>query len=367
MTTLQKPKGTYADYKSGNFSDKVFHFELTKKYSGDMMKDSTGKPVAFPLTEMFPMTGTIFFQPVSGRGYIRKIRYVEGLKTFYVDEQNEDKDHPFKKVLLEFINGKKQIDGTETVLLDFIFSWDACETKENKDPKKTPLFRLIDTTKLVAQGRKAQKLEFDAVNWCYNALPDKIMPVACLTLNSEQLMQNIEDIRFNLVQMAKRNPQAFNDLLNDPKTERIYVLRQAVERGYLTVNQNMNAVCWTDNPNAPLTNAPMGKDPVTDFVVKSFSGEVEKCYFDIYNLVSPTKSETIVKEELSEPQSLLSEKELLDLIKEGKEKGIITFSKPYWTKYKGEAFKSEQAMISALKTNSNMLSVLKHDLETVAI
>ena len=379
---VHKPKGTYADYlayiedSTNRIDDKKFVFELSKKPNDASLKDPDGKVVQHNITTQIPMVGSVYFKGKDGRGYIRRIRYVEGEKSIYVDEQVDSKGNALVNptpVVAEFIRGKKEIDGTDTVKLAFFMTWDINGTKEDRDSKKTAQFHLVDTSKLASAGRKAHKQEFDAVNWCYNAKPNKLMGVATLLMNHEQLMQNIEDIRYNLVMIAKRNPPRFTELMDDPKTERNYIVRQAIERGLLVVNQNINGVCYAENPNAPLSVAQSGKDPVYDFVTKSMTGgDVGKFYADIENYVNPPVEEVkaiayVPKEVVAEKSKadLIDESELRVLYKSGIEKGVIEVKPPYWKKFKGKSFKSEEAFIQGLKDNADYLSLFKKELELV--
>lgn len=387
--STHKPKGTYADYqayisdpKNNPIDDKKFVFELCQKPTDATLKDPDGKPVQFPVSIIIPMSGSIFHKdPVSGIGHKRRIRYVEGWKTIFEDEQLDAKGNALvnpKKVVAEFIRGKKEIDGTDTVLLSFFMNWDMNESKADRDTTKTPKFKLVDTSKLAKAGRELDKQQFDAVSWCYNAPMSKIMAVATLVMTHEQLMQNTEDIRYNLVNAAKRNAAKLLELMNDPKTEKNYVVRQAIERNILIINPSLNAICYPMNPNAPLSVADAGKDPVIDFVYKTLTSvDVQKYYVDIANAVAPpveqTKtvaySEPVKEIKYTAPAktstTVFDEAELKSLYETGLAKGVIEQKPPYWKKYKGMSAKNEADFITKLKENPPLLNLLRHDLEEV--
>lgn len=386
--STHKPKGTYADYqayiqdpKENPIDDKKFVFELVHTATDASLKTPDGKVVPFPVAVPIPMVGGIIFKNPDGRSYPRRIRYVEGLQSIFVDQQKDSRGNEIEKpkmVLAEFVQGRKEIDGTNTVMLDFFMNWDINGTKANRDTTKPAKFHLVDTSKLAKVGREKDKQEFDAVNWCYNAKIDKIMAVATLVMNHEQLMQNVEDIRYNLVQAAKRNPEKLLELMNDPKTEKNYIIRQAIERHILIVNTSLNAICYPTNPNAPLSVADAGKDPVIDFVYKTLTSvDAQKYYVDIANAVNPPISQvaSIPYVHVAAPITYIApattisndDSELKALYILGLEKGIIVQKKPYWKQYKGLSAKDEEGFITKLKENSSLLSLLKADLEPVTV
>lgn len=389
--STHKPKGTYADYqayiqdpKNNPIDDKKFVFELVHTATDASLKDPNGKVVPFPIAVPLPMSGGIIFKNPDGRSYPRRIRYVEGLQTIFVDEQKDSRGNEIEKpktVLAEFVQGRKEIDGTNTVMLDFFMNWDINGTKANRDTAKPAKFHLVDTSKLAKVGREKDKQEFDALNWCWTAPINKIMAVSTLVMNHEQLMQNVEDIRYNLVQAAKRNPGKLLELMNDPKTEKNYIIRQAIERKILMVNTSLNAICYPTNPNAPLSVADAGKDPVIDFVYKTLTSvDAQKYYIDIVNAVtSPEVQVSSIPYVAPAPVAAIPyvapvqvatdpnwiNAELKALYALGLERNIIVQKKPYWKQYKGLSAKDEHGFIEKLKENPSLLNLLRADLEPV--
>lgn len=381
MPMAVKPRGTYADYKSGgDVANKIFVFELIKgnNQSNLMRSKETGKPVDFPLTKTIPMVGTINFKDEkTGRTYPRKIRYVPGENSIFVDEQTPDDKFPKTKVLASFIKGRFQVEGSDTPRLDFMMNWDINETNEGRNKQKFAQFRLVDTSKIASQARVADKAKFDLIKWCYDAdFATKIQPLASLFFTAEQMTQNTDEIRFNLKIMAERNPVWFKNMLDDKNTERKLVVKAAINRGFLEINAQQNALLWTDNSDAPLSVAAPGKDVLEDFVTKSFSADGERYYKAIYDLMNPPKkmeapllqattSQTAEPVKLDAPLVKAadeSDAELLALVKRGVEMNLITVnSTKVWWKYKGESAMKEEGMVTKLRSNPTMLAILKSE------
>lgn len=375
MQPLHTPRGTNADFISGNYSNKHFVFELIKKNpeGGAYRSAETGASVKYPLSSPFPLTGTIFCKDKEGRNYPRKIRFAEGEQSIFVDEQQPDDKVKKKTVYANFVKGRFQVEGNNSTLLKFMMAWDMNESKIDRDPKKSPLFRLVDTTKINTKAREDKKLQFDVINWCYTASwKDKIEPLASLLFTYEQMLQNAEDIRHNLAVMAEREPIAFKKMLDDPEMERMIIVKSAIKSEIVVVNTGMNSLCWSDNSNLPISVAAPGKDVVKDFVSKSFTTQGEKYYLEIKRLLTPEEEEIVVAETKQFPVAfdspMLTSKgsqetteELTTLVRLGVEKGLITVSKTrVWWKFMGESFSKEEGMVKGLRDNSVMLTSLKN-------
>lgn len=372
MERSPKPKGTYADYLSGDYAHKHFVFELVKKNdaSASMRSKETGKAVEFPLAKPIPLHGTISWKGPDGRVYPRKIRYAEGENEIFVDKQTPDDKFPKKTVYANFVKGRFYVDGTNTPLLDFLFASDINETNPNRDKKKFPKFRLQDTTVVAKKAMDVNKTKFAETNWCYNADWSEVEPLAYAIFTEELLVQGSEEIRYNLAMLAERDPIGFNKMRTDYKVTRRGIIKMALKRDILIIDSNINALCWEDNQAAPLNMAPPGKDVIEDFILKSLTTQGEQVFATIKNLLSPKPA---VDEMYNMPTSqrpiyeapivkgpVDTEEELLTLVRAGVEKGIVTVSKTkLWWKFMDHSGKGEAGMVQQLRDNEMLLALLK--------
>lgn len=373
MEPIHKPRGTYADYLSGDYSNKVFVFELTKKNpeGGVVRSKETGKTVQFPLAYPIPLIGTVFFKYAANKEYPkgkiapRKIRLANGEKSIYVDEQTpDDVAFPKQKIYANFVKGRYQIDGNESTLLDFFFNWDINETKEGRDIKKTPLFRLVDSTVISKKAREDHKLKFDVENWCWNAdWNTKIQPLASMIFTYEQMMQDAGDIRHNLAMIAANNPPAFQKMLDDPKTERKIILKAAIKKEIIVVNAQLNSLCWADNESVVISTAAPGLDVIDDFANKSFSSKGEESYLAIRNMLNADDKQTVVSTVKTAPIVNVggeTNEELLELIRDAVGKGIITIGKSrVWWTFMEKGYRTEDGMMRGLRDDASVLNALK--------
>lgn len=288
MKTSEKPRGTYADLMKSpaEYKDFVFVFELPNRNSegGSVVDGQTGRVQPFPISVNIPMVGTTYDPKVNKK---RRIQFSPGEKSIFPEDWADYKTVPRLKVSLNFLRGRKVIDGSDSDMLEFIKKWDVFGSNLDRDVNKSVKFVLVDTSKQLAKSRESNRKKFDLLKWCHEAPVEKIMSVASVIFNADQLRQHIEDIRYNLSVMAEYDGSTLQKHLDDPKTERVYLVRKAVERGVLVVNTTTNSISWSDNPHAPLSVAVAGQDIVVDFVSKSFSGTGEQYYRAIEGIMTP--------------------------------------------------------------------------------
>ncbi|MES2395805.1 MAG: hypothetical protein V4549_07370 [Bacteroidota bacterium] len=384
MEPINKPRGTYADFLSGDYSEKHFVFELIKKNpqvgnnsqgnpAPGMRSKETGKTVEFPLAVPIPLVGTITAEKTERNQivkYPRKIRYCVGENSIFIDEQQPDDKFPKQLVYANFVKGRFQVDGTDSTLLKFLFAWDQNETNEKRNPKKFPKFKLVDTSVIAQKAIAVNKQKFDVVKWCYTAdWETEVKPLASVIFTHEHMSYSTDEIRHNLVVIAERDPGAFQKMLKDPKTERLMVLKAAIDKEIIVKNPAINGLFWSDNPNQPISVAASGKEVLADFIAKSFSSEGEKTYYAIRDLVFPKESEGFSAATGQKPMVFEAPvvkgptdttEELRTLIKDAVERGIVVISKNnVWWKFMDSSFQKEDGMIEGLRDNEIMLQVLK--------
>lgn len=384
MEPIHKPRGTYADFLSGDYSEKHFVFELIKKNpqattnslgnpQAGIRSKETGRTVEFPLSFPIPLIGTVIAEKIeNGRKlqYRKKIRYAVGEDSIFNDEQQPDDKFPKQRVYANFVKGRFQVDGADSTLLKFIFAWDQNETNANRDPKKFPKFKLVDTSVIAHKAKEVSKAKFNVEKWCWTAdWAAEVKPLASLIFSHEQMAQDSEEIRHNLAVIAAADPANFQKMLGDENTKRMIVMKAAIDKDIIVKNPAINGLFWSDNPNQPISVAAPNKEALKDFVEKSFSTEGEKTYSAIRDLVYPKDAEGYSPATNQKPtvfeapivkQSTDTDVDLKFLIAEAIEKGIVTVSKNnVWWKFLDSSFQKEDGMIKGLRDNELMLEVLK--------
>lgn len=372
---LMKEHGTYADYLSGDYHDKMFLFELTGKRPTPTFTKYDGSPVYFPRRRFVNLIDTIYDR-VSG--IRRHIRYSEGALSIFVDEQNKDIDLKRKLYRSEFKEGLYSVTGTNPKLLEFLFKTDLNESNPHRDIKKLALFKFVDKSAGFKKIMEKEEREQDAIHWCNKAPFGEVHRYARVLLGERVNAMDSMEIRYNLKRFAKSRPDRFMGDMKTPKIVRKSHILEAIDKELLVMNEATRSIAWRDNANAPIITAPVGKNAVDHFVETSFTMEGEKVYNalkdylfpkeevepEIINNALPTQNPAPVYQE---PQLSISEdttNELSELLDMAIEAGMIKRT-GNWFEYKKWKAMGRPKFIQELKANKKLLETLRENLRKV--
>ena len=119
------------------------------------------------------------------------------------------------------------------------------------------LFRVVDKK---ADAEKELHREFllnDAISMVREKAIEELLPVAIYF--GYNINASTSDIRYNLLQKAKKNPQEFIEAFDSPQVQVRSVVQQAKE--YQFINCKSSGVHWYDS-NQLIVSVPAGMDPV---------------------------------------------------------------------------------------------------------
>jgi hypothetical protein len=369
-----KKYGSYEDYKNNLLNDKIFLFQLHKKRQFPSLVRSNGQPMVFPARAEFKMEDEIYDSKLGRR---RQIRYALGVKSIFVDEQNQEVDSKRKAVRVEFKDGLAFAKGNDPLAVKFLMMSNYNGANPDRDTSKRIIFEFVDKDSQFREAIDNEKKEWEAVNWVYS---DKT-PLHDLTSYARVLIgQSIEDmkideIRWNLKAIAKSNPSKFMAGMTDPRLKRKQVVYEAIDKGLLGVNYANNTVFWKENPTMPLTVAPIGVDPIDQFVQASFTPDGEIIFKAVREQVAPVAKNaamlsTFIPEpkkevEVIEPQLNVNPvmwTELKSMYDKAIEKGIIVKAAS-WIKYGDYKLQgTDDLFIKTLKGDKALFERLSKDL-----
>lgn len=375
-------KGSLKDYnnrENESVFGKKFIFRLIKKNAVSSIIKANGLPIVHVGSFTIPNISTVVEKNKEGRMVQRIIRYLPGEPSIYKDEQSPDKDIPKKTYKLTFINGRMIVPGEELLKLDFLMKCSQNQTNPDRKADVTPVFELEDNTVTVAKEIAKDKLISEVTNWCWNGPWDEVEAYALV--KNVDLGQSSDEVRHNMKVVALRDPQKFVNERKNPSMRKKYYVLKAIQRGYLTEDPASNSIAWTNNPYKPVAVAAIGISPVDVLVQKLATEEGAVMYGALVELltpeqvvtteiVAPSKEEieemkrekTIVEEPVSDVKE--SDAELIDIIGEGVQLGLILFKHPMWYSYKGsESFRKKEGFAEGLRKNSRMLNSLKYEIE----
>lgn len=181
------------------------------------------------------------------QGRIRQIRYCAGEPSIFVDEQSE----AATRSQVVFRRNVLVVPYTKPNLIEFL----------DKHPENYAnggnTFRINDTEEKVQENIDMDFLVTDAIQMIKSRSIEDLLPVAIsLNINTDQ--ENLA-IKRELVQAAKRKPQEFIEMFDNP----IVQTRVSVMQGFdfQIVRYKGGAITWFDS-GAVIVGVPVGQDEV---------------------------------------------------------------------------------------------------------
>jgi hypothetical protein len=363
--------GKVSDYDANNFHDKKFRFLLRRHTPNPTLKfadNQTG--VSFPLTYSLLLYDTIFCQEKKEQ---RVIRYIPGELSIYMDEQSPDDKNPKKLFRAEFIKGEFTVDGTDTQLLKFMMLCNYNGSNQARNKTKSEIFILLDASIGMKHAMARDKKVDECKKWCYDGDWDEVLAYA-RALNIDTSSGDVEQIRYQMRMLVDRDIDRFIAGMNNPGVKRKHYIMEAIDRGYLTVNNANGTVGWTSG--GIITTAPHGKNPIDHFVESTFSKEGEEVYSNVMSWVRPKKREATSitaptidppahrdpSKDLLKPASTISDSEIKDVVAKAVSFDIMT-QNGTWYSWEGQKFKGAGEVYSWMRENPDMFGLMKLEVE----
>lgn len=251
-----------------------------------------------PGTSIIPNDDEIYDRTT---GKTRHIRYLKGETSIYVDEQRERDKEELQQALfasmIEFRQGVLIVSPMEALLMQYLRMTNRNSENPNRNPDRPAFFREVKP------GVKEQKnlaTEFDSSEAVYAV---KNMKATDLTTYAKVLGINtdreIEEIKWDMVILAKKNPTTFLNGLKDKNLKRKYFVLEAIDRRILDRNQAAGNISWFNG--SVIFQARLGTEVTDEFVQYTFaSKDGEMVYTEIKNRLAPyilTDDEPVKKEE----------------------------------------------------------------------
>lgn len=379
-TQPEKPKkllsGSYQDYLNGDTANKKFKFRLLKHNLSPSLTHSTGRPRQFVGTCTFPAIG-IIDELVNGKWEKRVIRYIPGEKSIYKDEQSSDDKIPKKMFNIKFENGGRTVPGTDRLLLEFFMKYNLNLTNPNRTDV-TPKFELVDTDKYIKEAQAKDLASDKAKFFCREGNWEEVVALAMvLGVDTEA---DSDEVRWNLRNIAERDPNKFLGHMKDPKMKMKYHVLKAIEKGFLVVNHQANSVSWLTNRDQPIFYGVVGRDIIDGFVNELATVDGNRLYNAITEMIYPpqkldTKIITPTAQEMADaikaanpPKAMLeasskTDEEITALIEKALKEELVTSSGTVpWLTYIGKKYKKTDALLFALKSDKAMLDAFAESL-----
>ena len=204
------------------------------------------EPITFKLgsrhTSRHPL---LWFDPE--KGYNREMRYATNQKSVFVDEQ----DGPVTLSHIIFQNGTLNVP-KENIQLQQLLSL--------YHPAKGKLYEEFDAVVQAQDEFDYMELEIAAMNAAYEMDIDKAEAMLRVEVGSKVSSMSSKEIKRDLLLFARRNPQAFLELMEDENVELRNFGIKACELNILKISQDQRTFQWASN-GRKLFTIPFDENP----------------------------------------------------------------------------------------------------------
>lgn len=254
ILAAEKPKRIAKEKEVGG--PETYTYELVGEYP------SVDGVVRYPASFSIPNEDTIY-DPETGRQ--RTIRYLVGVDTIWMDEQSDLDKHTIKRLTpktLHLANGKLIVDAHDEALVEFLTLSNRNEATTNRKQGTYPMYRLVDNQKkemarlqFLKDSRKAAALAEDAEE---EDMLAQASYVGISKYNDQGALKSMEGLRADYIKYASERPDMFNKTYKNPLAVAFVKVREAIEKGIITVTYVRGQAHWNDT-KAIIANIPEGK------------------------------------------------------------------------------------------------------------
>ena len=259
-----------------------YEYELVEKFQ----VNTVGSKLPFPENYMI-RNFDVVYDPVTKTE--RNIRYLEGISTIWVDEQEHLSDQKKKqRPEIRFVNGRLRVPAQKTALVDYLSKTNMNKANPNRLPDSRAIFTLIDNEAIEEKNFKKLESEMNATELAKTTAYEIMLPhakylgVNVIDENRDYLPER--SLRIRYYDAAKRNPDLFLKSFNNPLILAKFVIDRAIEAGLINLTQIKGQAIWSDTQTF-IAQIPDGKKP-TEFLAEFCLTEKGRdFYLEIKSLV----------------------------------------------------------------------------------
>jgi hypothetical protein len=197
------------------------------------------------IVTMLPQKGVTVYDPEDDA--VREIRYCPNEQSIWADEQGDKA----RKEAVVFRDKRLFVAKEKPNLRKFM------DVHPMNAANGGNLFRQVDKKRDAEKELEQEFLLNDAISMVRDKSIEELLPVALFfgfNVNSPT-----SEIRFNLLNVAKRKPGEFIQSFDNPQVQARSIVKQAGD--YQFINLKDNGVYWFDS-NSLIVSVPVGQDPL---------------------------------------------------------------------------------------------------------
>jgi hypothetical protein len=258
-----------------------YEYELTEKH---FVPGNTRPP--FPENYIIKNTDVIFDHIT---GTEREIRYLEGVNTIWVDEQEKLSDSKKKqRPELRFVWGKMRVPAQKTALVHFLNVSNMNKANPHRLPESRAIFKLVDEEAIEQANYKKFESEMNATELAKTAPYDIMLP------HAKFLGINVKDKEGNFVSeialrplyynIANKMADTFIKTYNNPSVLSKFIVDRAVERNIINLAHIKGQAVWSETKTF-ICQIPDGKKPAEFLAEFCLTEKGRDFYVEIKSMV----------------------------------------------------------------------------------
>jgi hypothetical protein len=197
------------------------------------------------IVTMLPQKGVTVYDPE--KDTVREVRYCPNEPSIWTDEQGEKA----RREAVIFRDGRIFVPKNKPNLRKFL------EVHPGNEANGGGLFRAVDKKKEAEDQLQKEFLLNDAIQLVREKPIEDLLAVAIY--HGVNINVSTSDIRYNLLQVAKKNPSDFIQSFDNPQVQARSIVQQAAD--YQFINAKPDSVRWFDS-NKVIVSVPAGMDPI---------------------------------------------------------------------------------------------------------
>lgn len=222
----------------------------------------------YPPRFMLANTDIIFDEEA---GYKRAIRYLPGINTLWVDEQeNLPENIVNRRPSITFVDGYLYVPSTDRMLVEFLTKSNRCMNAENRDGNIPPTYEMMNFEAISKKNIENVKVKHEAMKIALSAsdesMAEHIDYLGVTRVNAQGIEKDADELRVEYVAVAENKPELFLKSYNNPTTKAFHLVKQALDSGKLTENITPGQVHWSETKGL-VAVIPAGEKTL-DYLVK---------------------------------------------------------------------------------------------------
>lgn len=202
----------------------------------------------YPPRFMLANTDIVFDEEL---GYKRALRYLPGINTLWVDEQENLPDNVVnRRPSINFIDGYLYVNSTDRMLIEFLMKSNRCLNAENRDENIPATYEMMNFEAISKKNIQNVKTKHEAMKIALSASEESMMEhidyLGITRINVQGIEKDSDELRVEYVSVAENKPDLFLKSYNNPTTKAFHLVKSALDSGILTENITPGQVHWAE-------------------------------------------------------------------------------------------------------------------------